>query len=109
MRPQPVDRIARLLTRLQVAQAEHVRTRIARRDFRLKQPFLLLRRAVVDTQVVHEFVPHLGFRGDDLIRKKPQLTIELWRLKVEIFGLYDKYGDLYDQCEVILSYLPDEP
>ena len=46
---------------------------------------------------------------DDLIRKKPQLTIELWRLKVEIFGLYDKYGDLYDQCEVILSYLPDDP
>lgn len=46
---------------------------------------------------------------DELIQRKPQLTVELWRLKVEIFGLYDKYEDLYNQCEVILNYLPDDP
>lgn len=46
---------------------------------------------------------------DDLIHRKPELTVELWRLKVEIFGLYDKYDDLYNQCEVILSHLPHDP
>lgn len=46
---------------------------------------------------------------DELIKQKPQLTMDLWRLKVEVFGLYDKFQDLYDQCEIILDYLPDDP
>lgn len=46
---------------------------------------------------------------DDLIGKKPHLTYDLWRLKAEVYGLYDKYEDLYQQCDTILEFIPHDP
>lgn len=46
---------------------------------------------------------------DDLIDRKPHLTLDLWRLKAEVYGLYDKYPELYQQCETILKQLPHDP
>ncbi len=44
-----------------------------------------------------------------LIVKKPELTHDLWRLKAEVYGLYDKFDELYEQCETILEFLPEDP